>query len=154
MMGQIGLFGERLLYDLDALMALPRVPFDPCEKIATRATSISMVRYRSNDYSVPVSYAHREVQVRGYVHEVIIACGSEVIARHKRSYEKGDMVFDPIHYLPLLEQKVGAVDQAAPLKDWNLRICDPAQVAGSAHGQEGQTGIRAGSSPYGDLQHG
>jgi hypothetical protein len=28
--------------------------------------------------------------VRGYVHEVIIACGAEVIARHPRSYERDD----------------------------------------------------------------
>ena len=32
--------------DLDALMALPPVPYDACEKVSTRATSISMVRYR------------------------------------------------------------------------------------------------------------
>jgi len=30
------------------------------------------------------------------------------------------MVFDPMHFLPLLEQKVGALDQAAPLKGWVL----------------------------------
>lgn len=112
--------GVRMLRDLDALMALPPVPYDACEKVSTRATSISMVRYRNNDYSVPVAYAHHEVQVRGYVHEVVIGCGSEVIARHKRSYDKADMIFDPMHYLPLLEQKVGALDQAAPLQGWDL----------------------------------
>ena len=42
------------------------------------------------------------------------------IARHARSYEKADMIFDPMHYLPLLEQKVGALDQAAPLQGWEL----------------------------------
>ena len=112
--------GERLMRDLDALMALPPVPYDACEKVSTRATSISMVRYRNNDYSVPVACAHHEVQVRGYVHEVVIGCGAEVIARHQRSYEKADMVFDPMHFLPLLEQKVGALDQAAPLQGWDL----------------------------------
>jgi transposase len=112
--------GERLLRDLDALMALPSTPYDACEKVSTRATSISMVRYRNNDYSVPVAFAHHEVQIRGYVHEVIIGCGAEVIARHARSYEKADMIFDPMHYLPLLEQKVGAFDQAAPLQGWDL----------------------------------
>ena len=117
--------GDRLMRDLDALMALPPTPYDACEKVSTRATSISMVRYRNNDYSVPVAYAHHEVQVRGYVHEVVIGCGAEVIARHRRSYEKADMVFDPMHYLPLLEQKVGALDQAAPLKGWDL----PAEFA-------------------------
>jgi len=117
--------GERLMRDLDALMELPPTPYDACDKVSTRATSISMVRYRANDYSVPVAYAHHEVQVRGYVHEVVIGCGAEVIARHSRSYEKADMVFDPMHYLPLLEQKVGAVDQAAPLQGWDL----PAEFA-------------------------
>ena len=112
--------GERLMRDLDALMALPPVPYDACEKVSTRATSISMVRYRNNDYSVPVACAHHEVQVRGYVHEVVIGCGTEIIACHKRSYEKADMVFDPMHFLPLLEQKVGALDQAAPLQGWDL----------------------------------
>jgi transposase len=112
--------GERLMADLDALMALPTVPYDACEKVATRASSISMVRYRCNDYSVPVAYAHREVQLRGYIDQLVVACAGEVIARHRRSYDKGDMVFDPMHYLPLLEQKTGALDQAAPLKGWDL----------------------------------
>jgi hypothetical protein len=34
---------------------LPPTPYDACEKVSTRATSISMVRYRGNDYSVPVA---------------------------------------------------------------------------------------------------
>ena len=56
----------------------------------------------------------------GYVEEVVIACGAEIIARHERSYAREDFVFDPLHYLALLEQKIGALDQAAPLQDWNL----------------------------------
>ncbi len=58
--------------------------------------------------------------MRGYVHEVVIACGTEVIARHPRSYEREDFVFDPLHYLALIEQKINALDQAAPLADWQL----------------------------------
>jgi transposase len=112
--------GERLMRDLDALMALPPAPYDACEKLSTRATSISMVRYRGSDYSVPVAYAHHEVQVRGYVDAVVIGCGTEIIARHRRSYDRADMVFDPMHFLPLLEQKIGALDQAAPLQGWEL----------------------------------
>jgi hypothetical protein len=118
--GHTETIGERLMRDLDALMALPPAPYDASEKLSTRATSISMVRYRGNDYSVPVAYAHHEVQVRGYVDAVVIGSGAEVIARHPRSYDKADMVFDPMHFLPLLEQKVGALDQAAPLQGWEL----------------------------------
>ena len=57
---------------------------------------------------------------RGYVHEVVISCAAEVIARHPRSYEQEDFVFDPLHYLSLLEQKTNALDQAAPLAGWLL----------------------------------
>jgi len=111
---------QRFSRDLDALMKLPPAQFDVSRKESTCASSTSMVRFHHNDYSVPVAYAHHQVQVRGYVHEVIIGAGAEVIARHPRSYEKADLVFDPLHYLPLLEQKVGALDQAAPLKGWDL----------------------------------
>jgi hypothetical protein len=57
------------------------------------------------------------------VHEVVIACGSEVIARHRRSYEREAVIFDPLHYLALLEQKTRALDQAAPLAGWQLPEC-------------------------------
>ena len=82
---------------------------------SARVNSLSLVRYRTNDYSVPVAYGHQEVWIRGYVHEVVIGCGAGIIARHPRSYDREDMVFDPIHYLALLEHKIGALDQAAPL---------------------------------------
>ena len=59
--------------------------------------------------------------MRGYVHEVVIACGAEVIARHIRSWEKEDYIYDPLHYLALIEQKTNALDQATPLADWELQ---------------------------------
>ena len=67
--------GERLERDRAALMGLPPTPFDACDKQGTRVNSLSLVRYRSNDYSVPVSYGHQEVWIRGYVHEVVIVRG-------------------------------------------------------------------------------
>ena len=67
-----------------------------------------------------MAYGHRDVLVKGYVNEVVISCGAEVIASHPRSYEKDDFVFDPLHYLPLLERKTAALDQAAPLQGWDL----------------------------------
>jgi hypothetical protein len=84
---------------------------------------LSLVRYRTNDYSVPTEYGHRQVHVKGFVHQVVIACGSDVIAVHARSYEHEAVVFDPLHYLALLEQKTRALDQAAPLVGWQLPDC-------------------------------
>lgn len=118
--GHTETIGARLARDLAAFQTPLPPAYDACEKIGTRVSSLSLVRYRSNDYSVPTSFGHRDVFVRGYVHEVVIACGTEIIARHPRSYESEDFVFDPLHYLALIERKVNALDQAAPLADWNL----------------------------------
>ena len=115
--------GERFERDRAALLPLPAAPYEACEKVTTRVNSLALVRYRGNDYSVPTEYGHRQVLVKGYVHEVVIACASEVIARHKRSYEREMVVFDPLHYLALLEQKTRALDQAAPLAGWRLPEC-------------------------------
>ena len=118
--GHTETIGQRMERDLDALLPLPPVAYDACDKQASRVSSLSLVRYRTNDYSVPVAYGYRDVLVRGYVDQVVISCGTEIIARHPRSYERDDFVYDPIHYLPLLERKPGALDQAAPLQDWAL----------------------------------
>ena len=58
--------------------------------------------------------------VKGYAHEVVIAHGSPVIARHARNYEHKAVVFGPLHCLALLELKTHALDQAAPLVGWQL----------------------------------
>jgi len=118
--GQTESVGERLERDLDALQPRPPAPVDACDRRPARVSSLSLVRYDRNDYSVPTAYGHRPVLVRGYVGEVVIACGAEVIARHPRSYAREDFVFDPLHYLALLERKTGALDQAAPLQGWDL----------------------------------
>ena len=97
-------------------MTSPTTPYDACEKGGTRATSLSMVRYRGNGYAVPVAYAHHEVEVRGYVGQGVIGCGAGMISRHQRSFNKADMAFYPMHFLPLLERKIGALVQAAPLQ--------------------------------------
>ena len=118
--GHLLTVGERLEQERETMIKLPQTPYDASDKQAGRVSSLSLVRYKGNDYSVPVLYGHREVLIRGYVHQVVISCGEKVIARHRRSYEKGGFVYDPIHYLPLLERKVGALDQAAPLVGWEL----------------------------------
>ncbi|MGD0764654.1 MAG: IS21 family transposase [Roseiarcus sp.] len=112
--------GERLVADKAVLRELPAAPFEACHKCPTRVSSVSLVRYRTNDYSVPTRYGFRDVVAKGFVDEVVIVCDGAEIARHKRSYGRRDLVFDPRHYLALIEQKPGALDQAAPLQGWIL----------------------------------
>lgn len=115
-----GTIGERFVADLAAFRNLPAVALEPCEKRAARVSSTSLVRYRCNDYSVPTAFGFRDVLVKGFVDEVVILCAGEEIARHRRSYASGAFVFDPLHYLMLIERKPNALDQAAPLQGWDL----------------------------------
>ena len=90
--GHMETIGQRMERDL---VLLPSALYDACDKQASRVSSLSLVRYRANDYSVPVAYGHRDVIVRGYVDDVVISCESEVIARHRRSYDRDDFGYDP-----------------------------------------------------------
>jgi transposase len=112
--------GRRLEADLSIFRALPSGAFEACEKRTGRVSSTALVRYRGSDYSVPTIYGYRDVIVKGFVNQVIIICDGEAIAQHKRSYERGAFVCDPLHYLALIEQKSNALDQARPLQGWAL----------------------------------
>jgi hypothetical protein len=112
--------GGRLQHDLAAMKPLPGAPFDACDQASGKVSSQALVRYDTNDYSVPVAHGHQDVWIRGYVEEVVVGCRGEVIARHPRCYGREDVIYNPIHYLPLIEQKINALDQAAPLAEWHL----------------------------------
>ena len=112
-----------LLAALDALRDLPASPFEACEHMPGQVSSTALVRYRPVDDSAPAVHAHKTVIIKGYVERVEIALGAEIIARHRRAYVRGDVIYDPLHYLSLLEKKPGALDPAAPLRGWKL---DPA----------------------------
>jgi transposase len=118
--GNTETIAERLLRDRAAFLSLPKIAYDACHKVATRVSSLSLVRYRTNDYSVPTAYGHREVLVKGYVNRVEICVGHQTIATHPRSYAREDFIYDPLHYLALLEKKPRCLDQAAPLQGWRL----------------------------------
>lgn len=118
--GEILSIGERLKSDQAVFMPLPGVPYDPCHKVPGRVSSMSLVRYRTNDYSVPTQHAYQDVLIKGYVGQVEIICGGVRVAVHARSYEREDFIADPLHYLALIERKPRALDQAAPLDKWLL----------------------------------
>ena len=61
--------------------------------------------------------------VKGYVDQVVIVSGGELIATHARSMERGTMIPDPIHYLATLERKPGALDHSPVYRDWKLPAC-------------------------------
>jgi hypothetical protein len=84
---------------------------------------LSLVRFDRNDYSVPTDYAYHQLTVLGSIEQVRILFIDDVVATHKRCWDRQKVSFDPIHYLALLERKPGALDVARPLEDWQLPEC-------------------------------
>ena len=126
--------GQRMERDLDALLPLPPVPYDACDRQAGRVSSLSLVRYSTRcQWPTDTGTCWCDVD------EVVIR--SEIIARHPRSYERDDFVYTPSTTCRLEEG--GRADQAA-LQGWDLpeRHAPP---AGVPHGTAGQTGVRAGA---------
>jgi len=121
--GKAGTKQELLEEDRAAFLALPSMPFEACRKVSTMVSSLSLVRFDRNDYSVPVRYAHHSVVVKGFVDHLEISHKAHRIATHQRLWVKEDVRFDPVHYLALLERKPGALDHARPLEQWRLPQC-------------------------------
>lgn len=121
--GKEGPKEQRLAEDRAALLPLPASRFEACRKQSTTVSSLSLVRFDDNDYSVPVAYAHYPVVVKGSCEEVVLCHLQQEVARHRRIWEREQVSFEPLHYLALLEAKPGALDQARPLQGWSLPEC-------------------------------
>jgi len=102
---------------------LPDDKFDFRKTASTFVSSESLVRYDTNDYSVPVSYAHHSVTVKASVSFMEVYQQDKLIAKHRRCWDREKQIFEPTHYLGLLERKPGALDHARPFEDWQLPEC-------------------------------
>jgi transposase len=115
--------GELLEVERACMLSIPKHRFEARRIEEARASSLSLVRFDRNDYSVPTAYAHHLVTAVGNIDEVKLVVGESLVARHARCWKKHKVRFDPIHYLALLERKPGALDFAKPLQQWNLPDC-------------------------------
>jgi hypothetical protein len=107
----------------EALLVLPAPSFSACRVVSTRVTSLSLVCFDTKDYSVPARFGHRRVVVFTSVDTVRIECEGILVAEHPCCWDRHRTIFNPIHYLALLERKPGALDFARPLAEWPLPAC-------------------------------
>ena len=117
--------GQLFLEDQAAFLPLPKQPFEARRIEGGTADSQSLVRFDTNDYSVPVRYAHRKLIVVATVEEVRLVFEDRLVARHRRCWDREQALFEPIHYLALWERKPGGLDYARPLENWQLPECFP-----------------------------
>jgi len=96
------------------LLPLPQHPF-PTDLVMTVCSRKTIyVRFDLNDYSIPPEVVGRPLSLVASDTEVRILDGTTEIARHPRSYDRGQEVLHPPHQQALLEAKRKAYD-ATPL---------------------------------------
>jgi hypothetical protein len=78
------------------------------------------VRFDNNKYSVAASAVGRPVEVHAYADRIVIRQDGRIVGEHPRSFGRGDTIYDPWHYVPVLARKPGALRNGAPFKDWVL----------------------------------
>ena len=114
---------ERLAEEQQQFLCFPRQTFEGRRVTQADASSLALVRFDTNSYSVPTEYAYRQITIVASVDEVRLVFEDRVIARHRRHWGRAQYVFDPVHYLALLERKPGGFDHARPLENWELPVC-------------------------------
>lgn len=85
-----------------------------------RVSSTCLVRVDRNRYSVPADFAGKVVSVRVFADQIRLVIDGQVIAQHCRRFGRDQLIFDPWHYLPVLEKKPGALRNGAPFVEWEL----------------------------------
>ncbi len=116
--GQPVTIGEAWQLERPTLLARPTRDYECCVTRPVALTPYSQVEFETNRYSVPADKAQSHLVLRAYPFRVDILYLDQVIASHARCYGKHQDVFNPLHYLPLLEQRPGAFAHAKPLRRW------------------------------------
>ena len=97
-----------------------RGPFDGFREVDVSASKTCLVRFDRNRYSIEAKAANRPVQLRAYADRVVVRFDGEVVATHERVFGRDRVRYNPLHYLPVLASKPGALRNGAPFKDWEL----------------------------------
>jgi transposase len=115
---QLVTIGEAWEMERPHLLPLPARDFDCCVTRPATLNPYCQVVLETNRYSVPADRAYRNLVLKAYPFRVDILHLDEVLASHPRCYDREQDIFDPLHYLPLLEQRPGAFEHAKPIRRW------------------------------------
>lgn len=87
------------------LIPLPAHPFEADLVVPIRSGKTIYVRFDLNDYSIPPEAVGRQLTLVASESTVRILDGTNEIARHRRSYDRHQLILDPAHQDALLAEK-------------------------------------------------
>jgi len=104
---------ERLELERAVLRPLPAVLPSTCVRENVRVNKFAEVAYKTNRYSVPTRYAHRDAVLEVFHNRIrVVIDGMDDVAEHERCFGRNQAVLDPLHFIDLLSFKHRAVVRA------------------------------------------
>ncbi|GGO37361.1 hypothetical protein GCM10010991_32880 [Gemmobacter aquaticus] len=100
--------------------------FDGFHSVPASVSKTCTVRFDSNKYSVLATAVGRPVEVHAHADRIVILQNGAIVCENARAFGRGQTVYNPWHYVPVLERKPGALRNGAPFKDW---VLPPAMAA-------------------------
>ena len=94
--------------------------FDGFHAVPAAVSKTCLVRFDNNKYSVAANAVGRPVEVYAYADRIVIRQDGRGVGEHRRAFGRGETIYDPWHYVPVLARKPGALRNGAPFKDWVL----------------------------------
>jgi Mu transposase-like protein len=95
-------------------------PFDGFHATQASVSKTCLVRFDNNKYSVASRAVGRPVEIQAYADRIVIRQDGVIAGEHRRRFGRGETIYDPWHYVPVLARKPGALRNGAPFKDWLL----------------------------------
>jgi transposase len=95
-------------------------PFDGFHAVQASVSKTCLVRFDNNKYSVAARAVGRPVEIQAYADRIVIRQDGAVVGEHRRRFGRGETIYDPWHYVPVLARKPGALRNGAPFRDWPL----------------------------------
>ena len=108
--------GERVLDRFEreraALLPLPAILPTTCLRDNARINKFAEVTCKTNRYSVPSKFAHRNAIVEIFHDRIRVIVDTLEVAEHERIFGKHEAILDPVHFIDLLSFKHRAVVRA------------------------------------------
>ena len=116
---------EKFEHERGCMLALPKYGFEVGTAHEVTLTGYGQVVFETNHYSIPVDKARKHLTLRAYPFRIEVLDGKEILTSHRRCYQRHQEIIEPLHYLPLLEQRPGAFAHALPMQMICEQIRDP-----------------------------
>lgn len=110
--------GERHWEEQTRLLPLPTRPYENSKSLRVHISKYQTAQIDRNRYSVPTAYVGRWLWAQVGCERVSLYADQKKVADHARIFSNSRWQIDPLHYLGMVAERIGAFESARPIRQW------------------------------------